>query len=383
MSARPETEPRPFEYLAWYGGGWAYDDYEDPPPAEPAPPVETPTPPSLYTLESFGAEQRPGQGKGVVLGRFLPPHRGHQFLVEFARSFVEELGIFVRVAPDDPIPGEVRVAWLRELFRRTRIVAVEDGRALPHGNDAELSRFWKEQILQHFGQPDFLFGSEPHGSSFAGELGAAYVPVDPDRETVPISGTAIREHPLAHWEYLPPCVRPHYVRRVCIIGPESTGKTTLAAKLARRFETVAVAEYARTFTRQRGRAWQVEDTQTIARGQLAAQQALARQANRVLICDTDLLSVQLWSERRFGVAPEWVREQAGQNLADLYLLMEDDLPYKGEPEFDHPEQRQAFFQRCREELAARNVERVLLRGKPGRRTADAVAVVAALIERKR
>jgi len=104
---------------------------------------------------------------------------------------------------------------------------------------------------------------------------------------------------MKHWEFLPQAVRPYFVKRVCVFGPESTGKSTLARDLARHFGTVYAWEYARPMLDpQGGECRGVDDIVRIVRGQVATENALARQANRVLICDTDVLTSTIWSDVR-------------------------------------------------------------------------------------
>ena len=104
------------------------------------------------------------------------------------------------------------------------------------------------------------------------------------------------QDPMANWDFLPEPVRPWFVRRVCIFGPESTGKSSLAKDLAAHFKTIHVPEYAQILLAQQGGELSEADLILIARGQLAAEAALARRANRLLVCDTDLLTTSIWSE---------------------------------------------------------------------------------------
>lgn len=119
---------------------------------------------------------------------------------------------------------------------------------------------------------------------------------------------------------LPECVRPHFLKRVCIYGPESTGKSTLARDLAKHFETQYVWEYARPLLDVKGGQCHEADIPRIVRGQIAAEEALARQANRVLFCDTDVLTTTIWSDVLFGSVPLWTQELADKRDYDLYLL---------------------------------------------------------------
>ena len=120
-----------------------------------------------------------------------------------------------------------------------------------------------------------------------------------------------RESPSAHWEQISALrTAPLRVRRVSIVGPESTGKTTLARRLADRFGTVWVPEWARTMLERRNGSLEGLDWTEIVRGQIASEEARARDANRVLICDTDPIVTPLWAETLLGACPPEVSAAA-------------------------------------------------------------------------
>ena len=190
---------------------------------------------------------------GLVIGKFMPPHAGHQYLIDFAREFVEDLTVQVCAHPGgtraEPIPGPLRYAWVRDSFGGVRVVLNDDENPQePADCPDRFWEIWRESLLARMDRPpDYLFASDAYGLKLAEILGARYLPVDPRRELVPISGTAIREDPMRHWDYLLPEARPYFARRVAIIGPESSGKSTLTARLAAHYGTRYVSEYGRTY----------------------------------------------------------------------------------------------------------------------------------------
>jgi HTH-type transcriptional repressor of NAD biosynthesis genes len=368
--------------LAWYGSSFAY--YEPEPEPEPVDLREIAREErrrrrSEFGPEWFGPEPGTGDRIGVVLGRFLPVHEGHRFLIGFAVAYAKDVVVVVRVGPDDPYPFAQREGWLRELFPAVRVVAMADDGDFPPPTASGRISFesrWAERIRSEV-KPAYVFASESYGHGLAGRMHARYVPVDPARRVVPISGTEIRADPWARPEFLPPCVRGSLVRRVCVIGPESTGKTRLVERLATHYGTTYVEEFARSILGREGRAWQAADTTTIAKAQQVAEESMARRATRVLFSDTNLFGVGLWSERLFGQAPPWVVDAA--DATDLYLLTEPDVPYQGDPTYDEPEERAEFHARCVAALTAAGKEFAPIRGGYEERFARAVDAVDALL----
>ncbi len=136
--------------------------------------------------------------------------------------------------------------------------------------------------------------------------------------------------------------------KVVLFGPESTGKTTMSELLAKHYDTVWVAEYAREYLQDK---WNNErktcedaDLIPIARGQIALENELALKADRVLICDTDLLETKVYSEEYYGgfVHPE-LDKYALKNQYDLYLLTNIDTPWEADDLRDRPDQRQEMY----------------------------------------
>jgi HTH-type transcriptional repressor of NAD biosynthesis genes len=317
---------------------------------------------------------------GMVLGKFMPPHLGHQYLFRFARAAVDRLYIVVEHVAGEPIPSTLRHAWIRDLHPDCVVLHLTT--AMPQAPE-EHPRFWERwrEALQAVlpEAPDLVFASEAYGHRLARELGARFMPADPARQLVPVSGTAVRAEPYRHWRYLPGPVRAHYAKRVSVFGPESCGKSTLARDLAEALGTVWVPEYARTYLEAAGRAPAPEDMPLIARGQAASERALAPMAERVLITDTDPLATPLWSEALFGRVDPEVAALAAASRYDLTLLTDVDVPYEPDPVRYLPDTRPAFLDACRRALEAQGRRYVLVRGERAARLAAARAAVEGLL----
>jgi NadR type nicotinamide-nucleotide adenylyltransferase len=319
---------------------------------------------------------------GLVVGKFYPPHRGHKLLIDTARSHVDRLVVLLPVHPSQTIPGALRKAWLEEIHPDCEIHMVPD----------ELdddSRQWATFTVAHLGRaPDVVFTSEEYGPHYAGFMGCRHVMVDQARANVPCSGTMIRAAPLEHLDFLEPCVRAYFVRRVVLIGAESTGKTTLAAELATHYRTPWVAEYGREYWEKKVAGldmngplpgWKDEEFVHIAGEQQRRENAAARTANKVLICDTNAFATGTWYERYCGRRHPAVDALGMQDVVHLYLLAEPDFPFVQDGFRDGENIRDWMHGRFVEETKRTGVATVRLRGTPTERKEAACAVIDQMI----
>ena len=113
--------------------------------------------------------------------------------------------------------------------------------------------------------------------------------------------------------------------RICLTGPECTGKTTIAQQLARELGVPWVPEFAREHAETCGHVLSADDVEPIARGHIAAEE---RAAGELVILDTDLLSTVVYARHYYGACPEWIEQAARERRADLYLLLDTDLPWE-------------------------------------------------------
>lgn len=134
-------------------------------------------------------------------------------------------------------------------------------------------------------------------------------------------------------------------RKIVIIGPESTGKSTLTAALAAHFGEPWVPEYAREYLERLDRPYEFDDLLSIAKGQLELEERLLQSANEFLFCDTDLHVLQVWSQSKYKKVHPWIQAQIATRKYDLYLLTDIDIPWEPDPQREHPdpEMRTYFF----------------------------------------
>ncbi|MBO3699372.1 ATP-binding protein [Fabibacter sp. E12] len=160
-----------------------------------------------------------------------------------------------------------------------------------------------------------------------------------------------------------------------IVGPESTGKTTLAKSLANHFQTEWVKEYAREYLTELGRSYTQSDLVEIAKGQVASENRIKKKAKRLIFLDTDLLVIKIWSEFKYGSCDPWIEQQLAMNRADLYLLTDFDIPYEDDPLRESPNQRGELFEIYKKTLIDSGSNFHVVKGDHSERLEEAIGYI--------
>ena len=167
------------------------------------------------------------------------------------------------------------------------------------------------------------------------------------------------------------------VKKIVVIGPESTGKSTLCELLAAHYNTIWVPEYAREFLLKHGTDYAFEDLLTIAKGQIALEEAACKAAEKLLFIDTDMYVMKVWSQFVFQDQHGWVEEQLMERKYDLYLLCDVDLPWTKDELREYPdlETRRALFDIYHTLIKDQATPWVLIRGDFNERLRIAIEAV--------
>lgn len=321
---------------------------------------------------------------GLVVGKFAPLHCGHERLINAALAQCDRVWLMSYSQPEMPgCEPEKRERWLRERFPQCEIVVLTPERvagwglgALPH-NDAPGDRhrhYIADLCLQVLHcRPQAVFTAEDYGDGFARVLSerfaqpVAHVRLQREQGAQAPSGTLIRSDVHRWRQMLSPIVYRDFVQRICLLGGESTGKSTLSVALAQALETTFVAEYGRERWEEKGGELAYDDLLHIAQTQVQREDAAL--AARWLVCDTSPLTTLFYTLEMFGNAPDELYALA-QRHYHWVVLCEDDFPFVQ----DGTRQDETFRQRQQawyvDQLTQRGIPFLRVRGSVSQRVAQ-------------
>lgn len=300
--------------------------------------------------------------RGLVIGKFMPVHAGHIALIRFAATQCDELIVSMSYTDQDPIPHDLRFSWLQEIFKNEPTIKPAlvkddfDDKALDW---PQRTKAWATFLKRQYGKIDVMVSSE-EGTFLDEHLGAVHIPFDPARKKIPVSASLIREKPFTYWDYIPDVVRPYFVKQVCFYGPESTGKSVMAKKLAEYFYTEFVPEVAREFVSTN--EFSEADIVKIGYAYVDRVVEKTKTSNKILICDTDLITTEIYCRHYLGILPPVLYELERKITYAKYFLFDIDVPWIADGMRDLHDNRQAMFDVFKHELEIRNISYIFVRG---------------------
>jgi NadR type nicotinamide-nucleotide adenylyltransferase len=254
-------------------------------------------------------------------------------VINEALKTVEHLTVLIYEAPGlTEVPLTRRANWIRDSNPEIEVIECPDG---PTDVTYEITgmQAHEQYVLKKLGESKIthFFSSEPYGEHMSAALGAIDIRIDQGRERVPISATTIREDLYAHRRFLSPRVYFDHLIKVVLLGAPSTGKSTLAEKLAEHFKTTHMPEYGREY-------WELNNIQRrltpeqlleIAVTHRERELVLAHEANQYFFIDTNALTTKVFSQYYHGDSLPGLSELSNETKEryDLVILCGDDIPY--------------------------------------------------------
>ena len=165
------------------------------------------------------------------------------------------------------------------------------------------------------------------------------------------------------------------IKKIAITGPESTGKTWLAENLSQHFKAGLVEEYSRQYFQNREYRYDISDLDKIADGQLKNEEKMVNQGNQILICDTDMMSIKIWSEVVFSTTSDYVENLVNNHNYDLYLLCNLDVDWEQDTLRKNYHNRQYIYNLFVNELKKRSLKYFVVEGKGNKRYNNAVELI--------
>lgn len=320
--------------------------------------------------------------RGLVIGKFMPIHAGHVALIRFARQHCDELIVSMTYTLLDPINEQLRFQWIKEIFKDDPKIVAEismddfDNERLPM---EERIKIWANFLRRRFRPMDVIFSSEMYGEQLANELEVTHQLFDLYRIQFPISATQIRSSPITYWQFIPEVVRPYYVKKVCFYGAESTGKSTMVKRMAEIYQTEFVPEVAREIISSND--FTVDDIIRIGHAQTQRVKDKLKTANKILFCDTDLITTQIYSRQYLHEVPEILITLEKEISYDLYFLFDVDVPWVADGLRDLGTQRQVMAKIFEEELSIRKIHAIPVKGSWQEREEIVKKVIDILLQR--
>lgn len=350
---------------------------------------------------------------GLVIGKFYPPHLGHEYLIRTAARHCAQVTVAVLGSGVESVSIQQREHWLRDMLAdlaHVSVVGAVDNVRIDY-HDAAVWQAHVDIMKAAVAQADCrrgrsappvdaVFTSEIYGAELARHFDAVSVCLDQQRALYPVSGTAVRADVAGQWRLLPAAVRAGLCARIVIVGAESTGTTTLAQDLTQALRergdvwaaTRCVAEYGREYSanllalarashpaaRPQDLIWTDADFVDVAHEQNRREEAAARAGGPVLVCDTDALATCIWQQRYMGHCTAPVRALAmALPPRALYVLTDHvDVAFEDDGLRDGEQERPWMTEAFAAALEAQSVPWLRVRGDRAARLDKVLEAVA-------
>lgn len=325
--------------------------------------------------------------KAFVFGKFLPFHKGHEAMINFALTKCDFLSVLVCCDNEEIILGNVRKGWIESTFAGVKNIEVKvlhyDNRLLPNTSQtsANVSEIWAVEFKKYYPDYTLLVTSEPYGELVASFMSIQHIPFDLKKVLHPVSASTIRNDLFANWHYLPAAVKPYFAIKVAVLGTESTGKTTLTGQLARHYNCSFVLEAGRDLIPD-STQFTFDDLHLVANEHAKRIDEAILGNSPLVIIDTDIHITKSYAKFAFYRELAVNEHIYKTNKADLYLYLNNDAPYYQDGTRLNKAERDLLDQSHREILVGHQIKFVEVTGSWQSRFEQAVSEISKLIKNK-
>jgi HTH-type transcriptional repressor of NAD biosynthesis genes len=270
--------------------------------------------------------------KAFMFGKFLPFHKGHEAMINFAVSKCDFLTVLICCSDKESVPDTIRKAWIENTFENRKNIEIRTFNylesELPNTSETSesVSKIWADIFNKVLPDYSLLITSEEYGNFVAAFMNIQHMAFDIPKKLFPVSATAVRNNVFANWKYLPDSVKPDFAIKVVILGTESTGKTTLAEKLSKHFNCSLVLEAAREIIADSNN-FSFDDLHLVASEHSKRIDKTILADSPLVIIDTDIHTTKSYSRFTFEKELEISANIYNSNRANIYLYLNNDVEY--------------------------------------------------------
>ena len=322
--------------------------------------------------------------KAFVFGKFLPFHKGHEAMINFALSKCDFLSVLVCCSDKESVPDTFRKAWIENTFENRKNIEIRTFNylesELPNTSETaeSVSKIWADIFKKQFPDYSLLITSEEYGSFVAVFMNIQHIAFDIPKKLFPVSATAVRNDVFTNWEYLPDSVKPDLSVKIVILGTECTGKTTLTEKLAKYFNSSFVLEAGRDIIAN-SNSFTFDDLHLVATEHANRIDKIILADNALVIIDTDIHTTKSYSRFTFEKELKISTNIYNSNKANLYLYLNNDVEYLQDGTRLSEVERNLLDLSHRQVLTDHNIDIIEIKGDWDKRFEKAVEEINKLI----
>lgn len=323
--------------------------------------------------------------KAFVFGKFLPFHKGHEAMINFALTKCDFLTVLVCCSDKENIPAPTRQKWIEKTFEKESKIEIKSYNylesELPNTSESsqEVSKVWSAIFKEFFPDYDLVITSEEYGNYVASFMKIEHIAFDIPKQLFPVSASAVRKDIFTNWKFLPDSVKLDFVIKVVVLGTESTGKTTLTERLAKYFNCSSVKEAGRDLIAN-SNSFEFDDLHLVATEHAKRIDKAVLEQSPLIIIDTDIHITKSYANFTFDKILEVESKIYNSNKADIYLYLNNDVEYVQDGTRLSKHDRNLLDISHRQILQQHNIDITEITGSWEQRFDKAVTTIKQLIE---